>query len=982
VASHPESLTSERSQSLSGRIAEAAEAFERAWNSESPPTIEEFLARWSGSERAALLVELIMVDVERRWRIWSANVAKEKGAENWAELPTLHATPAKPPLLADYAVRCPEICEASSHPDELVIHEYRVRLKWGDRPSRQEYLDRYAARPALAAALKAVEAQLDQSLLDTANIQKGDSRPATPRLTDDRKDHLPSTVPFDGGATAGSRIGPYKLLEQLGEGGMGSVWLAEQKELVRRTVAIKLIKPGMDSGQVLARFEAERQALALMDHQNIAKVLEAGATPAGQPYFVMELVRGTPITEYCDNEKLTIGERLELFISVCQAIQHAHQKGVIHRDIKPSNVLVALYDGKPVAKVIDFGLAKATGMKLTDNTLHTAMGQILGTIEYMSPEQAEVGQLDIDTRSDIYSLGVLLYELLTGTTPLVRSTLRYGSIVEVLLRIQQEEPPRPSVRVSHYAEGPKNSGSDREGEAPAEPQKFDQPQQIAERRKTDIKDLTRALSGDLDWIALRALDKDRNRRYETANALARDIERHLHDEPVQASPPSARYRVGKIIRKHRLAVSAAATIAAVLLVATGVSIGLAIWALNERSRAIAAEGDAQFQLGEAITARNAEKKAAEETRESNADTDAYANFLVDHVLATARPKGEDGGLGVEVTVRRAIEEAEKKVGEVFKERPRAERIVRGGLGQTWYQLGDWTRAIRDFERAHDLATSQFGPDHRSTLQSMNDLASAYRSAGGFAKAVSLLERTLKLTRVRFGPEDPLTLRTMHNLAIAYESAGMVELWMPLEGTPTLERLMLGPEHRDTLFMKNLIQAYSSKGKSAKAMRLFDETVKSQRAKLGPEDPNTLRSMNSFGNAYSSASDSAKAIPLLEETLKVMRGKLGIEHPDTLRSMNNLGDAYSSIGDSAKAIPLLEETLKLMRANLGPEHPNTIQSMKSLANAYYVAFDFAKAFSLREETQKLQRAIDGRKHPNTNRTTVDPSQANAVHGERQ
>jgi serine/threonine protein kinase len=505
------------------RLESACWAFDEAWNSGSPPAIEEFLAQWSGSERGALLVELIMVDIERRWRAWNANTATDKGTDNWAELSTLHATPIKPPLLADYAARFPELGEARTLTDELVIHEYCVRLKLGDRPSRQEYLDRYAARPAVAAALQQVEAQLDQSLMDTANIQKGDSRPATPGPTDEKKDHPPSTVPFDGGVTVGSRIGPYEMLELLGEGGMGSVWLAEQKEPVRRTVALKLIRAGMDSGPVLARFEAERQALALMDHPNIAKVLDAGATPSGHPYFVMELVRGTPITDYCDNEKLTIRERLELFITVCHAIQHAHQKGIIHRDIKPSNVLVALYDGKPVAKVIDFGLAKATGMKLTENTLNTAMGQVLGTMEYMSPEQAEVGQLDIDTRSDIYSLGVLLYELLTGTTPLIRSTLRNGSLVEILIRIQQEEPPRPSQRVNQNA---------REGEAPAEPQKNRPAAAIADRRKTDEKDLTRSLAGDLDWIALRALEKDRNRRYETANSLARDIERHLHDEPV------------------------------------------------------------------------------------------------------------------------------------------------------------------------------------------------------------------------------------------------------------------------------------------------------------------------------------------------------------------------------------------------------------------------------------------------------------------
>src|SRR5262245_21788319 len=322
-------------------------------------------------------------------------------------------------------------------------------------------------------------------------------------------------------------IGPYKLLYEIGEGGMGVVFMAEQTHPVHRTVALKLVKAGMDSKQVIARFEAERQALALMEHPNIARVLDAGTTKSelggvthGRPYFVMDLVKGEPITKYCDNHHLTPHQRLELFVPVCQAIQHAHQKGIIHRDLKPSNVLVALYDGKPVPKVIDFGVAKAAGQPLTETTLVTGFGAIVGTPEYMSPEQAEINQLDIDTRSDIYSLGVLLYELLTGTTPLEHRRVREAGLLEALRIIREEETPRPSTRLSTADELPT----------------------IAANRGTEPKKLSALFRGELDWIVMKALEKDRNRRYETANGFAMDVQRYLADEPVLACPPSAGYR--------------------------------------------------------------------------------------------------------------------------------------------------------------------------------------------------------------------------------------------------------------------------------------------------------------------------------------------------------------------------------------------------------------------------------------------------------
>jgi tetratricopeptide (TPR) repeat protein/serine/threonine protein kinase len=355
----------------------------------------------------------------------------------------------------------------------------------------------------------------------------------------------------------GSVIGLYRLIEQIGEGGMGTVWMAQQTEPVKRLVAIKLIKAGMDSRQIIARFEAERQALALMDHPNIARVLDAGTTSVGRPYFVMDLVKGVPITTYCDAQLLTPRERLELFVPVCQAIQHAHQKGIIHRDLKPSNVVVAQYDGKPVPKVIDFGVAKAAGRTLTEKTLVTGFGSIVGTLEYMSPEQAEVNQLDIDTRSDIYSLGVVLYELLTGSPPFTRNELEKAGVLEMLRVIREQEPSKPSTKLS-TAEG-----------LPT----------LAANRGTEPASLKKLVRGELDWIVMKCLEKDRNRRYETANAVARDIEHYLHDEPVAAGPPSAWYRFRKFAHRNKGAVAATALVLC-LLVLLGIGIG---WAVRDRA---------------------------------------------------------------------------------------------------------------------------------------------------------------------------------------------------------------------------------------------------------------------------------------------------------------------------------------------------------------------------------------------------------------
>jgi serine/threonine protein kinase len=437
----------------------------------------------------------------------------------------------------------------------------------------------------------------------------------------------------------GAIIGPYKLLEQIGEGGFGVVFMAEQSKPIERKVALKIIKPGMDTRQVIARFEAERQALALMDHPNIAKVLDAGTTASSRPYFVMELVRGVPVTEYCDEKKLSIRERLELFIKICQAVQHAHQKGVIHRDLKPSNVLVTQLDGVPLAKVIDFGVAKATGQKLTDKTLFTNFAQMIGTPLYMSPEQAEMSGEDVDTRSDIYSLGVLLYELLTGTTPFDSQRLKAATFDELRRIIREDEPPRPSTRLA---------------------QSLETLASIAAQRHTEPAKLTKLIRGELDWIVMKCLEKDRNRRYETPGALAQDVERFLRDEPVQACPPSAWYRFRKFVWRNRAAFAVAA-IAALALVAVAVA-GL-------------------------MTYRNEQQRVTEQTsHELQLRTERQQNAL-EKAMMTAMNGDFDG--------------AEKEIGkaELLGASTGQVRMLRG---QVALHRGDMETAIQHLEQAEKL----------------------------------------------------------------------------------------------------------------------------------------------------------------------------------------------------------------------------------------------------------------------------------------
>jgi serine/threonine protein kinase len=826
-----------------------------------------------------------------------------------------------------------------------------------DPAEQAAYLDRECGGDA--ALRQRVEALLQADAAVAALPPEASSVPP-PGLQAPTADHLPTTEPQPG-AVIGGR---YKLSERLGEGGMGTVWVAHQSEPVKRQVALKLIKPGLDSKAVLARFEAERQALALMDHPNIAKVLDGGLHD-GRPFFVMELVKGVPITEYCDARKLTPSQRLELFVPVCQAIQHAHQKGIIHRDIKPSNVLVALYDDRPVPKVIDFGVAKATGGALTEQTLETAFGGIVGTPQYMSPEQASLNNLDIDTRSDVYSLGVLLYELLAGSPPFARQELRQAGLLEILRVVREEEPPRPSLKLSSAEALPS----------------------LSSNRGTEPRKLTSLLRHELDWIVMKALEKDRTRRYETANGLAADVNRYLAGEPVQAHPPSAAYRLRKFARRHRPQVLAVSLVLVALVAGMiGTTLGLVQTQRAAQAERLAKDDAVQQQrLAQQAAAQEGQAKVREALRadgEKQAKLEAEAKRLeAERNLAFAR-KGNDilgsvfagldpkqiaeSGRPLQDVLRQNLRQAVQDLEGSAIGDPLEVAAMQDTLGLSLLGLGEAPLAIEVFQKSLDTRQALLSPVHPDTLQSMNNLAGAYYDNGQLAKAVSLLEETLEKCRAKLSPDHPQTLTCMNNLAGAYQASGQLAKAVPmLEETLEKRKAKLGLDHPDTLeSMNNLALVYQASGQLAKAVPMHEEVLDKWKGKLGLDHPNTLRGMSNLAEAYRASGQLAEAVTLHEETLQKRKVKLGPDHPDTLESMHNLAEAYLVSGQLARAVPLFEQTLEKCRAKLSPDHSLTLACINNLAGAYQVNGQLARAVPLFEETLQKRKAKFGPDHPKT------------------
>ncbi len=719
---------------------------------------------------------------------------------------------------------------------------------------------------------------------------------------------------------SGIIIGPYHLLQLIGAGGMGEVWLAEQKQPVRRRVAVKLIKEGMDTREVVARFESERQALALMDHPAIAKVFDAGSTPEGRPYFVMEYVVGLPITDYCDRHKLTTRQRLELFIQVCDGVQHAHQKAIIHRDLKPSNILVTEVDGKPVPRIIDFGVAKATS-RLSAGTMYTQLGAIVGTLGYISPEQADSAGQDVDTRTDVYSLGVVLYELLAGALPLDFHKLAYD---EVLRRLREQDVPRPSTKV-------RTLGADSAV--------------TAQNRSVDISALSRQLRGDADAIALKALEKDRKRRYAAPSELAADIGRYLRNEPVTAHAPSVGYRARKFARRYRVGLITAAAIALVLIAAAAVSIRQGIRA--NRQAAIA---------------------------------QAVNDFLQNDLLAQASTTNQwkpDPDLKVRTALDRAAQQIEGK----FIQQPEVEASIRNTIGQTYMDLGVYPQAETQFERALDIDRRVLGEKDPKTLRTMYHLGSLDKLQGKHAQAEQLLSRTLGIQRSVLGPEHTDTLATANSLANTYEGEGKYAQAEALHSqTFEIQRRVLGPEHRETLItMNNLAIDYFRQGKYAQAEALLIQILEIRRRVAGPDHPDTLRPMVNLAGVYRYEGKYAQAEQLYSQVLEADRRVLGPEHPSTLAAMQSVAITYSSEGKHAQAEALLNQVLEIQRRILGPDHPDTLNTMSAVAAEYGDEGNNARAEQLLSQALEIERRVLGPEHSDTLITMTNLAFANAALG---
>jgi non-specific serine/threonine protein kinase/serine/threonine-protein kinase len=740
----------------------------------------------------------------------------------------------------------------------------------------------------------------------------------------------------------------YAILRRVGKGGMGEVYEAEQEGPLHRIVAIKVIRPGMNTREVLARFEVERRALALMNHPNVAKVFDAGNSDDGHPFFAMEFVNGVPITAFCDEHALTARQRLELFVLVCDGVQHAHQKGVIHRDIKPSNVLISVDDEHPAPKIIDFGIAKAIDRELTERTLTTEFGRIVGTPEYMSPEQADANTVDIDTRSDVYSLGVLLYELLVGVLPFDADDPRNRRLDELRRRIQHEEARRPSLRLQELG-------------ATAE--------DICRRRGSEPRTLARQIRGDLDWILMKCLEKDRDRRYETASALAQDLVRHLRDEPVRAGPPSASYRITKFVRRHRLGVAAAAAIAAALLV--GVS-GLALG----------------FHR-----ARVAESRAVDEARTASQVTD----FLIG-LFQVSDPTHRAKFL----TVRDLLDQGTAKIRADLTDQPRVRARILDAVGVVYGNLAMYDKAIPLLDEALSLRTNVLAPDNFEVGRSLNSKARTLYQRGDYRGSAELFEKAIKTLESAAERNPTALVSAREGLANAVAGLGdlsratqlyeAVILDETARGYPdeiayvgaltglaqiankrddfaaartSLERAMHlletnhGPDYVALSSpILDLATTEAMSGNPDRALDLGARALKIRASVYGPKHPEVAFILNAMGNFHNDKGEFALALPLWERALQIFRESLGEENPVVAHALNNVGIARLNGGDPAAAAALFRQAEGIFERTVGQNHPDRAMSLANLGNAFAVQGKLDDARKSCAEAARIDEAALG------------------------
>ncbi len=684
------------------------------------------------------------------------------------------------------------------------------------------------------------------------------------------------------GEKPGDRIGRYKLLQQIGEGGCGVVYMAEQEEPVRRRVALKIIKPGMDTKSVMARFEAERQALALMDHPNIAKVLDAGATESSRPYFVMELVKGVKITDYCDSKSLMTEARLSLFIQVCRAVQHAHQKGIIHRDIKPSNILVTTTEGGSASPVvIDFGIAKATSnQRLTDKTLFTAFEMLIGTPAYMSPEQADLSGVDVDTRTDVYSLGVLLYELLTGAPPFDGGSLMKAGLDEIRREIRERDPDRPSQRLSTMAAADLTA--------------------TAQRRQSVPPALIRSVRGDLDWIVMKALEKDRTRRYETANGLALDVQRYLANEPILARPPSRLYKLQKTVLRNKLLFSGIGVITLLLIVS--------------------------LIVVSASLAR--ERRSRHEAEAASVKSQQVTKFLED-MLNGVEPSV---ALGRDTTMMREIlDRTAERVGKGMTNQPTVEAELRTRIGALYQEIGSYDRAEEMHRAALAIRQQLFGPESREAATSLNDLGLALMAENKLAEAEAADGRALAIRQRQFGNDNADTATSLNDLSSVYRQEAKLTNAEPMAREALgIRQKLFGPEHLQVAdSLRNLSIILGDEGRWAESEAMAREVLATRRKLLGPEDPSVASALDDVAWAAGARGKLDEAETLERESLVMRQKLLGAEHPDAAKSLYLVGDRMRQRGNLNEAYSVLSAALSMQNKLLGDDNQASLDTLRSL-----------------------------------------------------